>query len=276
MKCLVHPGTQWAHKKREAMAWRTWIHETSCESLDRWNRRALFILRMGCPGFQPLNWMVKSLFFWRILCWKRKAHKREWEEICVKSYDVKERTWKLKLPNACVLSPFSPVQLFVNPWTITSQVSLSVGFSRQEYWSGLPFPPSEGLPDSGIKPGSPALQPDFFPVWATHEAPNPSPPLIRPWTRVMSGLPSWSSGWESTYQCKGHAFNPWSRKIPRTLGQPQLLSLLSREPQLLSPQIVTNKPKHQKPTFCDKRIPYSLQLEKVRVQQWRPRAAKNK
>ena len=41
---------------------------------------------------------------------------------------------------ACVLSCFSCVQLFETPWTVTCQASLSMGFSRQEYWSGLPFP----------------------------------------------------------------------------------------------------------------------------------------
>ena len=54
----------------------------------------------------------------------------------------------------------SRVQLFVTPWTVAYQASLSVGFSRQEYWSGLPFPSPGDLPNTGIKPGSPALQAD--------------------------------------------------------------------------------------------------------------------
>ena len=53
----------------------------------------------------------------------------------------------------------------LSPWTVACQVPLSMGFSRQENWSGLPFPSSEDLPDSGIKPGSPALQADSFTVW---------------------------------------------------------------------------------------------------------------
>ena len=48
------------------------------------------------------------------------------------------------------------------PWTVTCQAPLSMEFSRQEYWSGLPFPPSGDLPDPEIKPKSPALQVDFF------------------------------------------------------------------------------------------------------------------
>ena len=51
---------------------------------------------------------------------------------------------------------------FVIPWTVACQVPLSVGFPRQEYWSELPFPSPGNLPDSGIKPASPALVGRFF------------------------------------------------------------------------------------------------------------------
>ena len=54
----------------------------------------------------------------------------------------------------------SRVRLFATPCTIAYQVSLSMGFSRQEYWSGLPLPSPGDLPDSGIEPGSPALKVD--------------------------------------------------------------------------------------------------------------------
>ena len=50
------------------------------------------------------------------------------------------------------------------PWTVACQASLSMGFSRQEYWSGLLFPPPGDLPDPGIKPTSPALQADSLPA----------------------------------------------------------------------------------------------------------------
>ena len=49
------------------------------------------------------------------------------------------------------------------PWTVACQALLSMGFSRQEYWSGLPFPSPGDLPDPGIEPGSPALQADSLP-----------------------------------------------------------------------------------------------------------------
>ena len=49
------------------------------------------------------------------------------------------------------------IQLFATPWTVAHQAPLSLGFSRQEYWNGLPFPPPGNLPDSGIELESPAL-----------------------------------------------------------------------------------------------------------------------
>ena len=54
-----------------------------------------------------------------------------------------------------VLSCFSHVQLFVILWTVAPQALLSMGFPRQEYWSGLPSLPPGDLPDPGIEPGSP-------------------------------------------------------------------------------------------------------------------------
>ena len=57
----------------------------------------------------------------------------------------------------------SRVQLFVTPWTVAYQSPPSKGFSRQEYWSGLPFPSPGDLPNLGIEPRSPALQADALP-----------------------------------------------------------------------------------------------------------------
>ena len=54
----------------------------------------------------------------------------------------------------------SRVRLFVTLWTVAYQASLSMGFSRQEYWSGLPFPSPGDLPDPGIEPRSPTLEAD--------------------------------------------------------------------------------------------------------------------
>ena len=52
---------------------------------------------------------------------------------------------------------FSRVRLFATPWTVAYQAPLSMGFSRQYYWSGLPFPSPGDLPEPGIEPGSSAL-----------------------------------------------------------------------------------------------------------------------
>ena len=51
---------------------------------------------------------------------------------------------------------------FATPWTVAHQVPLSVGFSSQEYWSGVPFPPPGDLPNPGIEPTSSALAGGFF------------------------------------------------------------------------------------------------------------------
>ena len=67
----------------------------------------------------------------------------------------------------CVLSCLHRVWLFATPWTVACQVPLFIGFSRQEYWSGLPCAPPGDLPNPGIKPASPvspALQVEFFPL----------------------------------------------------------------------------------------------------------------
>ena len=70
-----------------------------------------------------------------------------------------------------MLSHFSRVPLFSTPWTVAHQAPLSVGFPRQEYWSGLPCPPPGDLPHPGVKPAStrsPALAGGFFPTNATY------------------------------------------------------------------------------------------------------------
>ena len=61
--------------------------------------------------------------------------------------------------------PLSCVRLFMTPWTVDHQAALSVGFSRQEYLSGLPFPPLWDIPDTGMEPmstASPALAGGLF------------------------------------------------------------------------------------------------------------------
>ena len=78
--------------------------------------------------------------------------------------------------NACLLSHFSHVQLCATIWTIARQGPLSVGFSRQEYLSGLPCPPPGDLPNPGIEPMSlmsPVLAGEFFITSCTYHNLSP-------------------------------------------------------------------------------------------------------
>ena len=75
--------------------------------------------------------------------------------LCMPRICLHERRKKVK--------SLSRVQLFVTPWTVAHQAPPSMGFSRQEYWSGLPFPFPGDLPDPGIEPGPPTLQADALP-----------------------------------------------------------------------------------------------------------------
>ena len=77
----------------------------------------------------------------------------------------------LYVSSACTLSH---IQLFATPWTVAHQAPLSVGFCRQEYWSGLSFPPPVDLSDPEIELvslASPALAGGFFTSWASGESP---------------------------------------------------------------------------------------------------------
>ena len=80
----------------------------------------------------------------------------------------------------------SRVRLFVTPWTVAYQVPPSMGFSRQEYWSGLPFPSPGDLPNPGTEPGSPALQADAL---------TPEPPGKQPKTYFKH---TFKSSWKIT------------------------------------------------------------------------------
>ena len=78
--------------------------------------------------------------------------------------------------HTCVLSRFSHVRLVVTPWAVALHAPLSMGFSRQGYWNGLPCPPPGGLPDSGIELMSLiylALPGGFFTTSANWKAPSP-------------------------------------------------------------------------------------------------------
>ena len=84
------------------------------------------------------------------------------------------------------MKSLSRVRLFVTPGTAAHQAPPSMGFSRQEYWSGLPFPSPGALPDPGIEPRSPALQADAL----TSEPPGKTEPSAN--MRMYSLVKSYS------------------------------------------------------------------------------------
>ena len=95
-----------------------------------------------------------------------------------------------------MLSCFSHVQLCAILWTVARQAPLSTGFSRKEYWSGLPFPPPGDLPEPGIEPTSlmfPSLACGFFTTSATWKAQNT-------YILMPNWLPTELSGLQETHQ----------------------------------------------------------------------------
>ena len=89
---------------------------------------------------------------------------------------MKYRNVRYIINSLCVLSHFSHVQLFATLWTVAHQASLSMRFSRQANWRGLPFPPPGDLPDPGVNPkslASPALAGGLFtakPQWKPYKS----------------------------------------------------------------------------------------------------------
>ena len=102
----------------------------------------------------------------------------------------------------CVCWSLSHVWLFVAPWTVAHQAPLSTEFSRQEYWSGLPFPTPGDFPNPGIEPVSlmsSALASGFFTIGATWEAQT----VLQIWCSYVIDDPHWdfrSGQWEKAYE----------------------------------------------------------------------------
>ena len=111
---------------------------------------------------------------------------------------------------------------FETPWTAAHQAPLSMGFSRQEYWSGLPCPSPGHLPHPGIEPASPALQADSFPL--RHQR-NPQWQLVNPVNLGSSGwLKIWKD-WPVSDKGKRNQFTDilakrpcWLREVERATG----------------------------------------------------------
>ena len=95
----------------------------------------------------------------------------------------------------------SRVRLFATPWTVAYQAPQSVGFSRQECWSRLPFPSPGDLPDPGIEPGSPALQADTLP-----SKPPGKPSKITVWLENKKEQSRQRKGLEWQAKCNEKSF----------------------------------------------------------------------
>ena len=137
---------------------------------------------------------------------------------------------------ACILGCFSHVQLLVILWTVAPQAPLSMGFSRQEYWNGLPCPPPRDLPNTGIKPcllhwqvesltlvppGKPGISGQTSELLIEVEAapvPQHQHSLIsfkefiksHKFRRIEGGFPGHPVVKISHLHCRGCGFDPWS------------------------------------------------------------------
>ena len=111
----------------------------------------------------------------------------------------------------CVLSHISHVQLCATPWTVARQALLSMGFSRQEYWSGLPCPPPGDLPSPGMEPTSPlspALAGGFLTTRATWALPS------------LNGLLQQAPNWFSCFCHRVSIAYPWCKPAAAKSLQP--------------------------------------------------------
>ena len=133
------------------------VHELSLSYLFLFFQAELNILRWHSPGFGGLYGApvvmgvptTQSNFSGSFHCW---YHDRMCETMLISKH-----------MQPCMLR-HSVVSDSATSWTVVHQAPLSMRFSRQEYWSGLPFPPPGDLPDPGIKSKSPALQVDSLPL----------------------------------------------------------------------------------------------------------------
>ena len=127
--------------------------------------------------------------------------------------------------NMCVvLSRFSHVWLFATPWAVARQAPLSMGFSGQGFWSGLPCPPPGDLPNPGIEPRSPALQADSLLLmpfgkssmkyYSEHKLMNTNSPLLFFFFSNLSLSKANSSVITFSFFLKRGAYVTWKLWIP--------------------------------------------------------------
>ena len=111
-------------------------------------------------SFLELGWLCRNIACWGLLPLPSISLTSHWIGLSLRRYyDLgKGCSFHPRTVWFCVV--LTRVRLCATPWTVACQSALSMGFSRQEYWSGLPFPPPGDLPHPGIEPGSPSLWAD--------------------------------------------------------------------------------------------------------------------
>ena len=135
-------------------------------------------------------WWIDAFKLW---CWRRLES----------SLDCKIKPVNLKVK----VKSLSRVRLSATPWTVAYQAPPSMGFSRQNHWSGLPFPSPGDLPKPGIKPGSPALQADAL----TSEPPG-KPSWSEKEINCEYSLEDWCWSWSSnTFATRYEEPTHWKR-----------------------------------------------------------------
>ena len=113
----------------------------------------------GVRAMLQWPWGHHPIWLWSLVGWHHPWRlSQEWVSGSGWTQEPRQRAW-----HARMLNYFSHVWVFMTLWTIAHQAPLSMGFFRQEYWSGLPFSSPKDLPSPGIKPRSPTLQVDFLP-----------------------------------------------------------------------------------------------------------------
>ena len=141
--------------------WSAWLRDGTLSLKSRALAGELFTASASYP-----DWKNTNALFYLYNQWVHFPPSQKKSEDVVLTCFSRMRAW--------LLGHFSHVQLFMTPWIVAHQAPLSMGFFRQEYWSGLPWPPPGDLPDPGIEPisfMSPALAGGFCITTTTWEAP---------------------------------------------------------------------------------------------------------
>ena len=133
----------------------SWPHET----IFSYCHKTSFMSSHGCWWHTPLK---KKYVLFGISCGTNETQLFDFCSCSSSVYFFPQWIWRGGTLLLLLLSCFSRVWVFATPWTVACQAPLPLGFSRQEYWSGLPFASPEDLPHPRIKPSTPALQVDSF------------------------------------------------------------------------------------------------------------------